>query len=1177
MSGVDLILLAAGAMLAVVLLTILAWLLYTAYLDRVERRLAARKGLYRDLVSQLATRDRALLESTIHQMSTLYDLDALEAVLEEQARSATGRPAWLLEVYDQLGLVDKYIEQLRTARQWRDRAFAAELLGRVGSAKAVPALLETVQATQTEDADVREIALRALARIADPGAVQSLVFALAEAEPWLAPRIADILARHGDVVVEPLLALLDDSDRQTARAWAANVLGEVGAQAAVPALIRSLDDADDEVRAKSATALGRLGDQRALQPLLDHLLTDPAPFVRVRIAATLGQFGGPEVVNRLVRALGDPAWWVRLRGVEALEQIGPSAEGPLMVALGDTDPQIRQQAAISLERLGVPTALLRRIEQNEGAEQAADTLSRLASAGTRELLTELLLHPSPVVRRAVIKAVCESHRRDLGPELIRVASADPEPAIRASALEAIRALRAGGSLPVALSGVRDPNTDVRIAAIRLIGESGDGSALDILRQQTNDPDPSIRTPAVAALVSIGGTAAEPELLRLLRDADPTVRSAAALAAGRSGARGLVPPLSELLSDPEREVHLAAAHSLGLLGDRAAVPLLLAAWDQAGPDLRDGIARAISRLDSASLGELIARLIQHDDPESRLVLARNLGRIRWHNGVQHVMRLAADPDPEVRTAAIQALGRCDRRTSPPPEQLTETVSSALRDPVAPVRAAAIDLCARLGLGEQSRQLTALLQGDPAELVRERAALAIGLLRSPGGEAVLTAAARRNEPASVRTAAILAAGAYDRGSLVVLALEMSDQASVRELLRERIKHDPWYRLLSRRLPRTSDVELRALAAESPAQSQVSLADGLRGVLDPSERVRLIGGLRTFQGEHSRSALLQLVRGDPNAEVRTAALSSIGELLDPDELLSFGGRALGDPSMMVRRAAVGLFARVPASRAFPRLIQALKPDDDAAVLAAVGALAGEHFSDFRDMALAPLETSRIVLITRIARYIHHPEVPTLLSSLSRSAAPEVRESVAEVWVHRPDSAEPLALETLSADPVLSVRRIVVGAVVAAERYELLDRMRQDPEPEVRREIALKLGSASPVGPEGLVVLEHLESDSDMAIRAAAHIARLLQGVPVPLPPDLDTRVAADAVRQGAELGSLRHVARTAPSEDRRLSAGLALALIQDDVAHEVARSDPAPAVRHRVAGALELSLANLAGGAP
>src|SRR6185436_20176045 len=208
MTGLMLIIAAASALLGAGLVTVLAWFIYGVYLDRVERRLAARKGLYRELVSELATRDRALLEPTIHQMSTLYDLDALEAVLEEQARGATGRPGWLLEVYDRLGLVDKYIDKLQSARKWRDRAFAAELLGRVGSAKAVPALLETVQATQTEDADVREIALRALARIADPDAVQSLVHALAEAEPWLAPRVADILARHGEAVVAPLLSLL---------------------------------------------------------------------------------------------------------------------------------------------------------------------------------------------------------------------------------------------------------------------------------------------------------------------------------------------------------------------------------------------------------------------------------------------------------------------------------------------------------------------------------------------------------------------------------------------------------------------------------------------------------------------------------------------------------------------------------------------------------------------------------------------------------------------------------------------------------------------------------------------------------------------------------------------------------------------------------------------------------
>src|SRR5918998_5497301 len=92
MTALNLIVIIAGAMLAAGLLTVLAWLIYSWYLDRVEHRLARRKGLYRELVSDLATRDRALLHPTIHQISTLYDLDALEAVLEEQARSSSGGP-----------------------------------------------------------------------------------------------------------------------------------------------------------------------------------------------------------------------------------------------------------------------------------------------------------------------------------------------------------------------------------------------------------------------------------------------------------------------------------------------------------------------------------------------------------------------------------------------------------------------------------------------------------------------------------------------------------------------------------------------------------------------------------------------------------------------------------------------------------------------------------------------------------------------------------------------------------------------------------------------------------------------------------------------------------------------------------------------------------------------------
>ena len=575
MPALNLIPIVASAILAVGLLTVLAWVIYTWYLVWVERNLAARKGLYLELVSDLGTRDRALLQPTIRQMSTLYDLDALEGVLEEQARSASGRAGWLLDVYDELGLVDKYIDQLRSAGKGHARAFAAELLGRVGGAKAVPALLETVVATQTEDPGIRDLSLRALARIADPQAVQPLIRALETADPGLAPRIADILTRHGEAVVDPLISLLDDSPPQPARAWATHVLGEVRAQRAFPSLVRLLGDTDDEVRAKAATALGRMGDRRAVGCLLEHLLTDPG-------------------------------------------------------------------------------------------------------------------------------------------------------------------------------------------------------------------------------------------------------------------------------------------------------------------------------------------------------------------------------------------------------------------------------------------------------------------------------------------------------------------------------------------------------------------------------------------------------------------LSDLLSPEELLSTGARALEDPSPLVRQAAVTLLNRVSPDRALPRLIQVLRVDDDTAVLAAAADLAEEHFQVFTETALAVAAASqRAVLVTRIARHIVHPDLPHLIAVFARSTSPEVRCAIAELWRNRPDIVDATSLQAMTQDPDIAVRRSAAAAVLAAGQYELLDTMSQDSDSGVRREVALALGRAAPVRKPGLATLERLATDEDMEVRAAAYVARLLQGSALPLPPELDTLVAAEAVRHGADLHNLRQTALTDPSEERRLSASLALALLQDDVAREVARRDPAPAIRHRVAGALELSI--------
>ncbi len=1169
MTTLNLILIVAGAMLAVGLLTVLAWLIYSWYLDRVERRLEKRKGLYRELVSDLATRDRALLHPTIHQISTLYDLDALEAVLEEQARGSSGRSGWLLEVYDELGLVDKYIEILRSARKWRDRAFAAELLGRIGGAKAVPALLETVVATRTEDADVREVSLRALARIADPGAVAPLIRALESAEVWLAPRIADILARHGDAVVDPLIAVLNDGNDRQALSWDANVLGEVRAPRAFLSLARLLDDPEDEVRAKAATALGRLGDRRAIGYLLEHLLTDPAPFVRVRIASSLGHLGGPEVIDRLVRSLGDSAWWVRMRSVEALEHIGAGAEGPLLVALDDADPEIRKRAAVALERLGVPDNLVRMIESGERVTEANDTLVKFATTGAREFLAELTQHPSAQVRLAAINAVLRAGRQDLAGELIRTASGDTEPSVRAEAFTALHSLGSREAVPAALGAFADRDQHVRAAAVALVGEFGSSEIVGTLQAQTSDPDPTVRTASVRALGRVGGSGVVTEVRRLLKDSDWMVREAAVQTTGDSMIRSLLPDLLELLQDSDPRVRRKAAGAIGRMGDRSVVSRLLAGFPDASDEVSEAIAIAVSRLDPEAVGGLAEAVVGSPDVQSKLTLIQTLSRSQA-DPLPVLERLSTDTSPAVRAAVLQGIGRHARRAADARDSSTEMIQAGLKDPDELVRAAAVDLWCRAMTPEEGGLFLTLLEEDPSPLVRERAALSIGLLRLPGGEEALIAASRRAEPANVRAAAALAAGVFEHQSIVGRVLEMPDQGAIRELLRERLKWDARFRLLGMRLSKVRHLELRALASTSDSEAQASLERGTRSMLDASDRVRLIGSLRAFRGEQGRDALLRMVREDPNSEVRTAAVNVVGDLLDVDELLATAARALGDPSVLVRRAAVALFARVGPERALPRLLQAVRLDDDPAVLAAAAGLAEEHFDEFADAAAAlPLDSERSVLVIRILRHMVHPELERLPSRFASSGSPEVREALADLLTNRPDIADAASLEGLTQDPDVAIRRRAASAALASGRYDLLRGLTQDPDSSVRREVALVLGRAPSVEQAGFTTLELLGGDAEMAVRAAAYVARLLHGMALPMPPELDSGVAAQAVRDSADLPAVRQRARTAASEEQRLAAALALALVQDEIAREVARTDPAPAIRHRVAGALELSV--------
>lgn len=1118
----------AVAMAGIGLIAVLSWLIHTSYLNRLERRLAYRKGLYRDLVTGLAVRDRALLEPQLRELATLKDFEALEAVLEEQARGATERPGWLLDAYDRLGLVEKYVTRLRSAKKWRERAFAAELLGRVGNAQAVRALLDTVAATRTEDADVREIALRALARIGDPRAVPPLVEALKHSEVWLVPRIADILTRHGALAVDPMIKFLEDPVRHPARAWAASILGEVGAARAFPSLVRALSDLDDEVRAKSASALGRIGDGRAVGYLLDHLLSDPAPFVRARIAQALGQFDEPEVVERLVRALGDPAWWVRMRSVEALEQVGAQAEGPLLLALDDADPEIRIRAAVALERLGVPARLIASIVRGVNVQEATETLARFGNAGARELLAEGLAHPTPAVRAAMIEAIQRAGRRDVATELVHVARTDTDPALRAEAFDVLRTLGVTEGIAAALDHLNDEEQRVRTAAMLLVGQLGGPELAERIRPRTTDPDPGVRAATATALGLTQATDASADFIRLMKDPDAGVRAAAARAAADANVRDAGDTLLGLLTDDDPDVQREAVLALGRLGDTTTAATLLKHLGGATPIVRGAIATAVTRLDVTRVPALLDRLIEAGDLESKLAVIRTVAQLRTPSAPAVLGVLWRDPVAGVRAETARTLGRLGGADAVP------LLAAGLEDPDENVRAQAVDAIARLGGTTAGTAVLELLRRDPSPLVRERAALATGLLRIAGGEdALLTAVGQPDVPLEVRAAALLALGGFEQESMVARLVEMSDDRALRELLAERIKHDAEYRLLAHRLGTSRHVELQALAATTREAMELSLTEGIRGALDPGERLRLVSGLRAFQGDRSRNTLLQVVRSDPNPTVRAAALTAVAGMIDQEQVERAAVRALSDPDATVRHTAVELFADVPPDRALPNLIRMLQPhDDDPALLQAVARQAEAGFNTFIDLTLGLGSGGpEMVTVARVARYVRHPRLPDLLPPMAESRVPEVRAALAGLWHQRPDLIDARLLERLTTDPVAAVRVAVAAACAAGGITTSLTALSADPVEEVR---------------------------------AMAALAGILTGAPPTLPTDIPRTALVEAAATVLPIAELhRRAGDTAV--DRRVGAGIVLALRNDPVARALATEDPVPAVRSAVGAAL------------
>ena len=152
-------------------------------------------------------------------------------------------------------------------------------------------------------------------------AVEPLLALLDNSDKYVRQAVAQSLGQIKDErTVAPLIAKLDDSDKDVQQA-VAQALGWIKDERVVAPLIAKLDDSDKDVQQSAVWALGQIKDERAVTPLIAKL-DDSNKDVQRAVASALGQIKDERAVAPLIAKLDDSNKDVQLAVEEALVQLG---------------------------------------------------------------------------------------------------------------------------------------------------------------------------------------------------------------------------------------------------------------------------------------------------------------------------------------------------------------------------------------------------------------------------------------------------------------------------------------------------------------------------------------------------------------------------------------------------------------------------------------------------------------------------------------------------------------------------------------------------------------------------------------------------------------------------------------------------------------------------------------
>jgi HEAT repeat protein len=262
-------------------------------------------------------------------------------------------------------------------------------------------------------------------------------------------------------------------------------------RAYMQALVEALRAGQPQVFFSEERPFGGFQSDAAAIPVLLRGLNDPQAGIRRVSAEILGHVPVPEAVSALIAALQDRDPSVQVEALASLGRAGdPAALQPVAGCLSDPEPEVRLAAIGALSPLAAP-----------GAEIAG-------------YLEPLLSDPELLVRAQAAQVLCCSGDQAQARQTLHALAADASPQVRARALEALGECGDESAFSLTAAALDDALPLVRNAAARGLVAINPGAALPYLVQHLKDEDASVRAALAEALGAIGEPAVEPLLAAL---------------------------------------------------------------------------------------------------------------------------------------------------------------------------------------------------------------------------------------------------------------------------------------------------------------------------------------------------------------------------------------------------------------------------------------------------------------------------------------------------------------------------------------------------------------------------------------------------------------------------------------------------------------------------------------